>query len=312
MHGSWSFVYTLCFNFIIAHCYFLDTHIINTSLYTGCTENYVRIAIYRSYTLYYTLCFNFIIVHCYFLDMHIISCTNLYIGCARNYVRIVYTCFNYNLIFLSPWYTYRYEFIYRMYWKLCITLLFPWYAYNKYNFIYKVYWKLCADCAYLFQLQSLSSWYTCSYEFGYTGNWARYSEIADHNISRFFVRVYTPVKGRRGIKGRSKVHRGNWVPRLGFPSSANPAVAADLSQLEFISQLKWELRRILRKRYRCRARNDHCPRQRPAWKVSRVENLETGRGNGYSLSLLLLVTGRLLFLPPSSPPFFLDPSKSYP
>lgn len=138
------------------------------------------------------------------------------------------------------------------------------------------------------------------------------SETADHNISRFFVRVYTPVKGRRGIKGRSKVHRGNWVPRLGFPSSANPAVAADLSQLEFISQLKWELRRILRKRYRCRGRNDHCPRQRPAWKISRVENLETGRGNGYSLSLLLLVTGRLLFLPPSSPPFFLDPSKSYP
>lgn len=61
---------------------------------------------------------------------------------------------------------------------------------------------------------------------------------ADHNISRFFVRIHLVYiyRGTEGLKDDRKCTGGNWV-RLGFPSSANPAVAADLSQLEFISQL---------------------------------------------------------------------------
>lgn len=133
---------------------------------------------------------------------------------------------------------------------------------------------------------------------------------ADHNISRFFVRIHLVYiyRGTEGLKDDRKCTGGNWV-RLGFPSSANPRGRRWFIAAWIYIAIKWKLRRILRKRYRCSGRNDHCPRRWPAWKVSRVENLETGRGNGYSSSggcgggPLPPVTGRLLFLPsPSSFP----------
>ena len=73
------FLYILCFNFIIAHYYFFDTHIINyMSLYIWYTRNYVRIV--------YT-CFNLIIAYLYFFDTHVDL--SLYIGCTENYMRIM-------------------------------------------------------------------------------------------------------------------------------------------------------------------------------------------------------------------------------
>ena len=109
-------------------------------------------------------CFNLIIAYPYLLDIRV--GTSLYTRCTGNYARILYICFNYNCISIFSWYTCRYEFIYRVYWKLyadhdlsfictlCFnfiikfnsSLLFPWYAYNKlHEFIYKVYWKLYAN-----------------------------------------------------------------------------------------------------------------------------------------------------------------------
>ena len=133
-----------------------------TSLYTRC-RNYIRITIYHDCSFIYTFCFfNFIIVYPYFLDTPWLS---LYTGCTGNYawimiIRIHFVFQFYNRTLLFPWYAYnKYEFIYRVYWKLCAdrdlsfiytllyfmfqfynsTLLFPWYAYNKlHEFIYRV------------------------------------------------------------------------------------------------------------------------------------------------------------------------------
>lgn len=71
------FVYTNCFNFIIAYPYFLDIRV--EFIYIGCTGNYVRIV--------YT-CFNLIIAYLHLIDarVYVRVGKNLYTGCTGNYM----------------------------------------------------------------------------------------------------------------------------------------------------------------------------------------------------------------------------------
>ena len=148
---------------------YIYSYEISTSLYTGCSGNYVytyfnlmisllpwyiysrRIVytcfnlmisllpwyVYSGYEFIYKVYWKFYanhdisllfvrihfvffrIAYPYFLDfLDIRVGTSLYTRCTGNYARILYICFNYNCISIFSWYTCRYEFIYRVYWKL--------------------------------------------------------------------------------------------------------------------------------------------------------------------------------------------------
>lgn len=81
--------------------YFLDSRV-DSSLCTGCTENYIRINIYITIFRLYILCIYLIIAHRYFLDTRVY--TSLYTGCTENYVWITIFYFYTLCVYLNRYF----------------------------------------------------------------------------------------------------------------------------------------------------------------------------------------------------------------